>query len=453
MEFKPHTYQKHSIDHILNNKCCGLFLFMGAGKTIITLTAINALIESEEIGKTLLIAPKRVCDTVWDSEIEKWDHIKHLTISKVLGTEKQRKEALTVEADVYIINRDNVQWLVDFYKTKWPFKMLVIDESSSFKSSKSLRFKALKKILPYTERTVCLTGTPSPNSLLDLWSQIYLLDGGERLGKTLTAYRSSYFTPGRTNGIVVFDYKLRPGADNIIHNKISDICFSLKEEDYSKVPDCIFKTITVELSPKDKNRYDEFEKESIMEIIGDNPITAANAAVLSGKLSQFAQGAIYDENKDVIELHTAKLEALEEIIEEAGDSNILLFYKYKHDLARIEERFKKIKPVRLDNSEDIKTWNAGKIKLYLAHPSSAGHGLNLQAGGDVIVWFGNTWSLELYQQANARLHRQGQTKPVTIVHIVAKGTIDEDILKSIVNKQKGQDALLEAVKARIDKYS
>lgn len=425
---------------------------MGLGKTSVTLTAITALIESEEIKKVLIIAPKRVAENTWDTEIEKWEHTKHLTMSKVLGTEKQRKDALDVKADIYVTNRENVQWLVDLYKTRFPFDMVVIDELSSFKSPKSLRFKSMRKILPYTKRIIGLTGTPAPNSLLDLWSQIYLLDKGERLGKTLTAYRSTYFVPGRTNGIVVFDYKLRPGADKIIQDKIKDICVSMSADDYLQLPDCIFKTITVELSPKDKNRYDEFEKEQVMEIIGDNPITAANAAVLSGKLSQFAQGAIYDENKDVIELHTAKLEALEEIIEEAGNSNILLFYKYKHDLARIEEHFKKIKPVRLDNPEDIKTWNAGKIKLYLAHPASAGHGLNLQTGGDVIVWFGNTWSLELYQQANARLHRQGQTKPVTIVHIVAKGTIDEDILISISNKQKGQDALLEAVKARINKY-
>lgn len=453
MKFKPHDYQSKAIEHVLNNPNCALFLQMGLGKSVVSITAITTLIESGEIKKVLIIAPKRVAENTWDTEIEKWEHTKHLTMSKVLGTEKQRKDALDVKADIYVTNRENVQWLVDLYKTRFPFDMVVIDELSSFKSPKSLRFKSLRKILPYTKRIIGLTGTPAPNSLLDLWSQIYLLDKGERLGKTLTAYRSTYFVPGRTNGIVVFDYKLRPGADKIIQNKIKDICVSMSADDYLQLPDCIFKTITVELSPKDKKCYDEFEKEQVMEIIGDNPITAANAAVLSGKLSQFAQGAIYDENKDVIELHTAKLEALEEIIEEAGDSNILLFYKYKHDLARIEEHFKKIKPVRLDNSEDIKTWNTGNIKLYLAHPASAGHGLNLQAGGDVIVWFGNTWSLELYQQANARLHRQGQTKPVTIVHIVAKGTIDEDILKSIVNKQKGQDALLEAVKARIDKYS
>lgn len=453
-ESNLHEYQKYAVDHIMGNPYCCLLLEMGLGKSISTLTAINRLMyEDFEINKVLIIAPKRVAETTWSEETDKWEHVRHLRISKVLGTEKERKEALKVKADCYITNRENVAWLVGYYGGAFPFDMLVIDELSSFKSAKAIRFKSLRMVRPKIKRVVGLTGTPAPNSLIDFWSQMYLIDQGERLSKTITGYRQKYFTPGRTNGHVVYDYRLREESEQAIYDKISDICISMKAKDYLSLPECIHKTVKVKLSKSEKNRYDEFEKQQILALDDADDISAVNAAALSNKLQQFANGAVYDEERNIHEIHSAKLEALEEIIEEANGKNILLFYNFKHDLYRIEKKFKACKPVKLEGSADIAAWNKGKIQLYLAHPASAGHGLNLQAGGDIIVWFGPTWSLELYLQANARLHRQGRTRPVIIIQIIVEGTIDEDIVKAVDGKESKQEVLMEAVKARIKRYT
>lgn len=450
MEFKAHPYQEYAIQHVIDNPACGLLLDMGLGKTVSTLTAVNYLMyETFEVDKVLVIAPKRVAEDTWITEARKWNHLKHIRVSVVLGTEKERKEALKAKADIYVINRENVAWLVGYYQSAFPFDMVVVDELSSFKSAKAIRFKSLRMVRPMIRRIVGLTGTPAPNGLVDLWPQIYLLDQGERLGKTITGYRQNYFTPGRTNGHVVFDYKLKSNSEQAIYDKISDICISMKAKDYLSLPECIHKTVKVKLSKAEKARYDEFEKQQILALDGTD-ISAVNAAALSTKLQQFANGAVYDDDRNIHEIHTAKLEALEEVIEEANGKNILLFYNFKHDLYRIEKKFKQT--VRLEGSADIAAWNRGEIPLYVAHPASAGHGLNLQEGGDVIVWFGPTWSLELFLQANARLHRQGRTRPVIIIQIIVEGTIDEDIVKAIAGKDSKQEALLEAVKARIAKY-
>lgn len=450
LTFKPHPYQEHAIKHIINNWHSALFLDMGLGKTAITLTAINYLMyEDFHIDKVLVIAPKRVAETTWSAEINKWEHLGHISLSLVLGSEKERIKALNKHADIYIINRENVPWLVNYYQNTPPFDMLVIDELSSFKSHKSLRFKALRRVAPTLKRIVGLTGTPAPNSLLDLWPQLYLLDSGKRLEKTITGYKDKYFTPGRTNGQIVFDYKLKKGSEKAIQQKIADICISMQTKDYLQLPKRIYKTVEVEMSPKELKSYKTFEKEQILALGLDKDITAVNAAALTNKLSQFANGAVYDDNKQVHEVHKAKLEALGEVIEEAQGQNILLFYNYKHDLERIQKAFKHLNPVKLESEQDITGWQQGKIKLLLAHPASAGHGLNLQEGGDIIVWFAPTWSLELYEQANARLHRQGRQNPVTIIHLIAKGTIDEVIMDALANKEEGQHKLLKAVKAMV----
>lgn len=453
MIYTPHAYQDFATRHIMDHPYSALLLEMGLGKTVATLTAVNQLMYEEfEVHKVLVIAPKRVAEDTWINEAGKWDHLKHLRLSLVLGSERQRKEALRAKADIYVINRENVAWLVGLYQSAFPFDMVVIDELSSFKSPKSIRFRALRMVRPKVQRVVGLTGTPAPNSLIDLWAQLYLIDQGERLGKTVTSYRQKYFTPGRTNGHVVFDYKLRGGGEEAIYERISDICVSMRTKDYLQLPECIHNTVTVKMSDTERTKYEQFERDQILALEESEDITAVNAAALSNKLQQYANGAIYDEDRNVHEVHTAKLEALEEIIESANGKSILLFYNYKHDLERIEKKFRVLKPVRLNNSEDIAAWNRGEIQLYLAHPVSAGHGLNLQQGGDYIVWFGPTWSLELYQQANARLHRQGRTRPVIITHIVTEGTIDRDIIKALSGKESKQDALMEAVKARINKY-
>ncbi len=453
MKYIPHNYQDFATQHVVDNPYSGLFLDMGLGKTVSTLTAVNRLMyEDFEVDKVLVIAPKRVAEDTWTTEATKWDHLKHLRVSVVLGSEGERKAALRAKADVYVINRENVAWLVGFYQSAFPFDMVVIDELSSFKSSKSIRFKALRMVRPKMKRVVGLTGTPAPNGLIDLWPQLYLLDMGERLGKTITGYRQQYFTPGRTNGQVVFDYKLRNDSEERIYERISDICISMKAEDYLELPECIYQTVKVKLSPKEKAKYDAFEKEQILALEDAEDISAVNAAALTNKLQQFANGAVYDEERNVHEIHTAKLETLEEIMEEANGKGVLCFYNFKHDLSRIERKLKSYKPVRLEGSKDIAAWNRREIELYLAHPASAGHGLNLQEGGDVIAWFGPTWSLELWLQANARLKRQGRKRPVLIIVFVAEGTIDEDIMTAVDGKKDKQDILMEAVKARIRKY-
>ena len=449
MKYKPHKYQEYSQDFIINNSHLALFLDCGLGKTVITLTAIDELMfDYFEVSKVLVIAPLRVAESTWDEEAAKWDHLKHLKISKVLGTEKERINALYTKADIYIINRENVKWLVDKCGKDWPFDMVVIDELSSFKSHRAQRFKALRKVRPFMKRVVGLTGTPAPNGLIDLWSQIYLLDGGERLGKTITGYRERYFLPDKRNQHIVFTYKLKEGAEEAIYEKLSDICVSMKAEDYLKLPERINNIIPIHLPKKAKEKYDQLERDLLLPL-KDSDIVANTAGVLANKLLQMANGAVYDEDGDVQEIHNAKLKALEDTIEAANGKPVLIFYSYKHDLDRIKKHLKRDDLTVLDTAEDIKKWNEGKIPIMLAHPASAGHGLNLQAGGNIIIWFGLTWSLELYSQANARLYRQGQKQNVIIHHLVAKDTMDEDVMKALEGKEVGQEALLNAVKARL----
>jgi SNF2 family DNA or RNA helicase len=456
MKFIPHKYQEKAINMIIDNPYCGLFLDMGLGKTVSTLTAINILIYGDlSVDKVLVIAPKNVAENTWSSEIEKWDHLKKLTISKVLGNEKQRKEALNKKADIYIINRENVSWLIGFYGGSYfPFDMLVIDELSSFKSPKAQRFKSLRMIRPLIKRVVGLTGTPAPNGLIDLWSQMYLIDKGERLGKNITSYRREYFVPNRTNGMIVFDYKLKAkSCENLIKNKISDICVSMKAEDYLTLPSCIYRNVEVCLDDKLMKEYKDFEREQVLKLFEDDTtITAVNKAATVNKLLQYSNGAVYDEDKNYHIIHNEKLKALEDIIDTSNGNNVLVFYNFKSDLERIKERLKIYNPTVLKGEKEVINWNKGNIQVLLAHPASAGHGLNLQSGGNIIVWFGLTWSLELYLQANARLYRQGQTKPVIIHHIITKSTYDEDVIKALKNKNETQEELLKALKARRDYY-
>ena len=452
MKFIPHDYQKIAIEKIINLPAVGLFLEMGLGKTVSALTAIQELLYDRfEVSKVLVIAPLRVAQSTWSGEIEKWDHLQDLRLAKVLGSEKQRIEALHQPADIWIINRENTEWLVDYYGRKWPFDMVVIDELSSFKNPRSKRFRALRKVRPLIKRIVGLTGTPAPNGLIDLWSQIYLLDQGERLGKTLTGYRNRYFDPGRRNQNIVFEWIPKPFAEERIYEKISDICVSMKAEDWLQLPERIDNVIEVELPEKVKSQYKQLERDLILPLL-DSDVTAANAAVLTNKLLQMANGAIYDEFGEAKEIHDAKLEALEEVVEAANGKPVMVVYAYKHDLDRIRKQLKKYNPRTLDSDQDVQDWNAGKIQVLLLHPASGGHGLNLQAGGNIIVWFGLTWGLEYYQQVNARLYRQGQTERVIVHHIIAKGTMDEEVLKALTGKAATQNDLMEAVKARIEQY-
>lgn len=453
MIYTPHPYQNFATEHVLKNPYSGLFLDMGLGKTVSTLTAIDLLMfDTCEVNKVLVIAPLRVAQDTWTNESNKWDHLKHLRLSVVLGSERERKEALQAKADVYVINRENVAWLVGYYQSAFPFDMVVIDELSSFKSAKAIRFKSLRMVRPKVKRVVGLTGTPAPNGLIDLWPQLFLLDQGERLGKTITGYRERYFTPGRRNGAVVFDCKLRTESEQAIYNKISDLCISMKAKDYLSLPERINLTIEVKFPAALQNKYDEFERDQVLALEDSEDISAINAAALSTKLRQFANGAIYDEQKNWHEVHGLKIEALEELVEEANGQPVLIFYSFRHDLERISKALKTYKPRTLNSAADIADWNAGKIQVLLAHPASAGHGLNLQAGGNIVIWFGLNWSLELYQQANARLYRQGQLKPVTIYHLVMVDTIDTKVFNVLDGKAETQDALMQAVRAIIKKY-
>lgn len=454
-ESDMHGYQDTSVDHILNNLFCGLFLDMGLGKTVSSLTAINKLLYEElDINNALVVAPKRVVESVWTKEVEKWDHLKHLKIVRVIGNPKQRLAALKTKADIHLISRDNIVWLCGQYGgSMLPFDMLVIDESSSFKSPKSLRFKALKKVQASFDRVLLLTGTPAPNGLIDLWSQIFLLDRGERLGKTITQYREVYFRPGKTNGAIVYNYNLQNDGEERIHSKIDDICISMKAEDYLDMPEKIPNFIDLYFDEQTRIKYDNFERDQVLELFSDGEeISAINAAALSNKLLQFANGAVYDDEKNYHIVHDIKIEALDEIIDNANGKPVLVAYTYRHDLERILHRFKSKKIRQLKTDKDIDDWNAGKIEILIMHPASGGHGLNLQAGGNIVVWFGQIWSLELYQQFNARLYRQGQDKPVVINHLIMKNTIDEDVIKSLNNKDAKQNNLLEAVKSKIAKY-
>ncbi|MFT9597705.1 SNF2-related protein [Mesobacillus sp.] len=452
MKYQPYHYQAYATQWIIDKKKSALFLEMGMGKSVSTLTAILELMyDYFDVAKVLVIAPLRVASTTWEEEIEKWDHLKDLRISKVLGTEKQRVAALYKKADIYIVNRENVTWLVERLDSDWPFDMVVIDELSSFKSSKAQRFKSLKKVRPFIKRMVGLTGTPAPNGLIDLWPQIYLLDGGERLGKTVTGYREKYFLPDKRNQMLVYTWKLKEGAEDAIYGKLSDICVSMKSKDYLELPERIDNVIPVELPKKVKEQYDRLEKELILSI-EESDVLAGSAAVLANKLLQVANGAVYDEVGEVKPIHNEKLKALDELIESAGGKPVLVFYGYQHDKERLLHHLKKLKPRPLQTDQDIKDWNQGKVQVLLAHPASAGHGLNLQTGGNIIIWFGLTWSLELYQQANARLWRQGQKQTVVVHHIIAKDTIDERVMKALDDKDVSQAALIEAVKARMNRY-
>ena len=454
MKYIPHPYQEFATEHVILNPEAGLLLDMGLGKTVSTLTAVDRLMNDYfEISRVLVIAPKRVAEDTWTTESAKWDHLKHLRLSVVLGSERERKEALKVKADIYVINRENVAWLVGYYQSAFPFDMIVIDELSSFKSAKAIRFKSLRMIRPKVKRVVGLTGTPAPNGLIDLWPQMYLLDQGARLGKTISGYREKYFTPGKRNGQVVFNYNLKTESERAIYDKIGDICISMKAKDYLSLPERVNHTIEVKLPKAIQEKYDEFEKQQVLSILeSDTDISAVNAAALSTKLRQFANGAVYDAEKNYHVVHDEKLEALEEIVEAANGQPVLIFYSFKHDLERIQQRLKGYKPRMLENSADIEDWNNGKIQVLLAHPMSAGHGLNLQIGGNIVIWFGLNWSLELYQQANARLDRQGQIKPVIVYHLIAVNTIDQKVFLALEGKAEGQDALLNAVKAIINKY-
>ncbi|KAJ50710.1 SNF2 family DNA or RNA helicase [Clostridium tetanomorphum] len=449
VDYKPHGYQAFSTEFILKHKSAGLFLECGLGKSVITLTAIVELMYNMfDVSKVLVIAPLRVADTTWQDEIEKWEHLKYLKLSKVLGSKKNRIMALYKKADVYTINRENVPWLVDFYKNDWPFDMVIIDELSSFKSPSAKRFKALKKVRHKIKRIVGLTGTPAPNGLLNIWSQIYLLDGGERLGRTFTGYRNRYFHPQKyINGVIPADYVINEDAEENIYEKISDICISMKALDYLKMPECIFNKVMVELSEKDMKLYHKLERDLLLPF-EDSDVDAKNAAVLSNKLLQMASGAVYDEFGDVKLIHDKKLDALEDLIEAANGKSVLVYYGFKHDKDRIKERFE---VEEINTSDDIAKWNEGKIQIAICHPASTGHGLNLQEGGCTIIWFSMTWSLELYQQANARLYRQGQKHTVVIHHIIAKDTVDEKVIQALENKDTSQTALIDAVKARIKK--
>lgn len=459
-----HKYQLACVEHIITHPYCGVFLEMGLGKTVSTLTAVQLLMNDYcEINSVLVIAPKRVAETVWQEEAEKWEHLKGLTFSKIIGSEAKRIEAIRRKANIYIISRDNVAWLCALFGGgKLPFEMVIADELSSFKSYKSLRFKALRAARPFFKRFVGLTGTPAPNSLIDLWSQIYLMDRGERLGKTITFYRNNFFHPGQSNGNVVYSYRLNEGSEEIIRNRIGDICISMKAEDYLSMPMLTNNYIKLPMPVDIKKQYLDFEKEKVLEILNpetpqgeeEKPveISVLNAAALSNKLLQFANGAVYDENKVAHVIHDIKIEALKELIEDANGQPVLVAWTYQSDRDRIMEALKAYKPRELKTPKDIADWNAGKIQLMLAHPASAGHGLNLQAGGNMIIWFGQTWSLELYQQFNARIYRQGQTKPVIINHLILEGSHDEDVIHALKLKALNQNGLMNSIKAKLEKY-
>ncbi len=470
MEYIPHAYQHFAKEFVLTHPQCGLILDMGLGKSVITLSALfELLLDSFEVGKVLIIAPLRVAQDTWPKEIAKWKHLKGLSYSLVLGNVQERMAALNKKAFLYIINRENVAWLVQ--NCRWDFDTLVIDELSSFKSAKAQRFKALRKVRPLITRVIGLTGTPAPNGLIDLWPQIYLLDMGKRLGRFVGGYRERFFVPDKRNRDVVFSYKPRPGAEQTIYKLIGDICVSMKAVDHLDMPELISNRVEVHMSEKERKLYDSLQRNMVLSLPGGD-IDALNAAALSSKLLQMANGAVYGEpngqtagqgvdgepndesigqtigqQRLVLHIHDRKLDALEDLVEAANGKPLLVAYWYQHDLYRISSRFDFFR--RIQTSQDIDDWNAGRISLGLVHPASAGHGLNLQEGGSTVVWFGLTWSLELYQQLNARLWRQGQKHTVTLHHIVCVGTHDEDVMHALERKEVGQGTLINAVKARL----
>lgn len=438
---------------IVEKPAVALWLDMGLGKTSITLSAINELKYNRfALCRVLVIAPKKVAEATWQEEAKKWDHTKHLKFSTVLGSQSRRVQAVNSAADIYVINRDNVNWLVDYYRNDWPFDMVVIDEASSFKSNKAQRWKALKSIRGHISRIVELTGTPAPHSLLDLWPQVYLLDQGQRLGKTIGGFRERYFNPDKRNAVQVFTYKPKDGAEESVKSLLSDICISMKAEDYLDLPPQIDDAIPVALTGTAQKAYDKLEKEALLQV-DDQTIDAGSAGVLTNKLLQLSNGAVYDDQHKVVKIHDCKIEAFMELIEALDGQHALVFYNFQHDRDRILEALKKLKLcVRVfKGPQDERDWNAGKIDILLAHPASCAYGLNLQQGGHHIIWFGLNWSLELYQQANKRLHRQGQTEPVIVHQLITQGSVDEDVISSLQTKANTQETLLQALKARIRK--
>ena len=457
MKFRPYEYQQTAIKWIIDNPRCGLFLDMGLGKTVSTLTAIQQLMDDCEISRTLVVAPKKVAETTWTTEAQKWDHLKSLKVAKVMGTEKQRKLALAEKADVYVIGRDSFVWLVGIFGGMLPFDVLVIDELTSFKSSKSNRFKAMRMATPTAKRVIGLTGTPAPNGLIDLWAQMYCIDMGERLGRSVTKYRETYFETHKWNNIIV-RCNVKKGYDEVIRKKIADICLSMQAKDYLQLPDLINHTIKVQLSTATMQAYTKFEREKVLQFQDEHQgetanVLAQSAAGLMNKLSQFANGAIYDEDRNVHNVHDEKLDRLAEIIEAANGSSVLVFYQYKHDAARIAEKFKGYRVKVYTHEKQLIEWNAGQVDILLAHPASTAFGLNMQDGGHYIVWFGTGWNLELYQQANARLHRQGQQYPVQVYNLVCSGTVDERAVTALENKKGVQQGLLDSLNYLIRKHS
>lgn len=446
MKYVPSDYQTYATNFILSHPVSAVFLEMGLGKTVITLTALfDLVLDSFLIRKVLVIAPLRVARDTWPLEIRKWNHLNGLTYSVVLGDESDRRKALREKADVYLINRENVEWLVTKSGYRFDFDMVVVDELSSFKSHQAKRFRSLMQVRPLAKRIVGLTGTPSSNGLMDLWAEFKILDMGERLGRFITRYREAYFRPDKRNGSIVYSYKPVQGAEDAIYDKISDITISMKTSDYLKLPECVMNEVPVFMDEKERKVYDQLKDEMTASIKGET-IDAVNAASLSGKLLQMANGAIYGDEKNVLHIHDRKLDCLEDLIEGMNGKPVLVAYWFKHDAQRIKDRFQ----VReISTSQDIEDWNTGKIPVAIIHPASAGHGLNLQEGGSNLIWFGLTWSLELYQQTNARLHRQGQKDTVIIHHIICKGTIDEDVMEALKRKERTQDALIDAVRVNL----
>lgn len=454
MIFKPHAYQQHCIEQVIKIKKLGLFLDMGLGKTVTTLTAIRELKYNRfQVRKVLVIAPKKVAEGTWTKEKDKWDHTRLLRVSPVLGSQAKRVRALNTPADLYIINRENVVWLVDYYRNAWPFDMVVVDESSSFKSHSAKRFKALASMGGHIDRMVELTGTPSPNGLEDLWSQIFLLDGGERLGKRYTQFRERYFQPDKRGADgMVYSYEAKPGTEESILEKISDICISMKAEDYLQLPDLTYHEIPVVLDAKSQKAYRELEREMVLQLPEDEAdISVTSAAALSNKLLQLANGALYDEDRQVHEVHKCKIEAFLELIESLQGKPALVFYNYQHDRTRILDALASsgLRIRELKTTQDEDDWNNREIDILLTHPASSAYGLNLQQGGNHVIWFGLTWNYELYTQANKRLHRQGQEEKVIIHHLVCSGTRDEDVMQALQRKDDVQSWVMESLKARI----
>ncbi|MFQ3903741.1 DEAD/DEAH box helicase [Staphylococcus sp. 50Mo3-1] len=450
IDFKPYDYQAYAIDKIIDNKRFGLFLDMGLGKTVSTLTAIEQLkYDYLDVDRVLVIAPKRVAEDTWAQEVDKWTHLTHLDVSLVLGTPKQREKALEKNADIYVINVDNTKWICERYKKDWPFDMVIIDELSTFKNSDSQRFKILKKKWPLFDRFVGLTGTPAPKNIMDLWAELYLIDGGERLGKFKTHFRQRYFYPTHKVAEHTFNWELKDGAKDEIYKMISDVTVSMESKDYLKMPERVDTVKEAKLSKKERALYDELEQNMVIEndIDDDKDIVALNSASLSNKLLQMSNGAVYADDGSITHIHDKKLELLDEIVEESQGQPILVMYNYKHDKERLLERYSFAET--LDSDDYMERWNKGEIQMLITHPASAGHGLNLQYGGSIMVWFGLTWNLEYYEQANARLYRQGQKKTTVIHHLLTENSIDQKVYESLKNKKLGQNELMNAVKARL----